>query len=195
MMQIDLQCTFLVGSLMAYLSRKKLIVASPEWIARTRNVVLAFGGIIFAPVWLYITLRWTPWETMYIWDLSTVPFWFVALFLPFLSITALIGWRITQKLIRSKKMLLSFLINGAVLASVIVVVALGWEQAGFVGTLEEFRAGQRGNLFQSDLIAMLAVTSLWVFLPAGGLIITWLRSPAEPNQFSKMVVKKDPEKE
>jgi len=99
MMQIDLQSSFLVGSTMATLARRRLLAASPDWLARTRIVVLAFSAIVFAPVWLYITLRWTPWETMYIWDLATVPTWLLALFLPLISLGALVGFEMTRRLL------------------------------------------------------------------------------------------------
>jgi len=48
MMQIDLQSSFLVGSTMATLARRRLLAASPDWLARTRIVVLAFSAIVFA---------------------------------------------------------------------------------------------------------------------------------------------------
>lgn len=175
MMQIDLQSSFLVGSAMATLARRRLVGAPPEWLARTRIVVLAFSGIVFAPVWLYITLRWTPWETMYTWDLATVPTWLLALFLPLISLAALIGFELTRRLLAAGQRGRALAFNGMVLLSVALIAWRGRAQAGFVGSIEEFEAGGRGNLLHSDLAAMLLVATGLVFIPVAGLVTYWLR--------------------
>jgi hypothetical protein len=175
MLQIDLQCSFLVGSLMARLAWPRLRTASPEWLARTRTVVMAFGGIVFAPVWAYITLRWTPWESMYTWDLSTLPLLLVAAFLPALSVAAMLGFWATQHLLLAGRKLAALSLNGVVVASVALVVGLGFRRATFVGTLEQFRAGPEMNFLTSDLARMLVVATVLVFGPAAILIYAWLR--------------------
>jgi len=175
MMQIDLQSSFLVGSTMATLARRRLLAASPDWLARTRIVVLAFSAIVFAPVWLYITLRWTPWETMYIWDLATVPTWLLALFLPLISLGALVGFEMTRRLLHGGHRGRALAFNGLVVASVALIIWRGRAEAAFVGSIEEFDAGGRGNLLHSDLAAMLLVATALVFIPVAGLITFWLR--------------------
>jgi hypothetical protein len=179
MMQIDLQCSMLVGSAMACVARRRLARATPAWIAGAHVAVLAFAGLVFAPVWLYITLRWTPWETMYVWDLSTVPMLLVALFLPALSVAALAGFSLTHHLLVARRAAAAAAANGIVLASCIFVAARGWERAGFVGTLAQFRAGGRGNLLHSDLAVMFVVAGVLVFAPAAAITIHWLRGAHE----------------
>jgi hypothetical protein len=175
MLQIDLQCSFLIGSLMAHLAGPRLRTASPAWLARTRSVVMAFGGIVFAPVWTYITLKWTPWESMYHWDLSTIPYLLVAAFLPGLSVAAMLGFWATQRLVLGGRGLAALALNGVVAAVSIAIVVVGWRRATFVGTLEQFNAGAEPNFLHSDLLRMLAVATLLVFGPAAVLIYSWLR--------------------
>jgi hypothetical protein len=175
MLQIDLQCSFVVGSLMAHLARRRLRTASPAWLASTRTVVMAFGGIVFAPVWTYITLAWTPWESMYNWDRSTIPVLLVAAFVPGLSVAAMLGFWVTQHLLVTDRPRLALVVNGAVAATVVAIVAVGWRRATFVGTLEQFRAGPTPNILESDLARMLVVATVLVFAPAGILIYRWLR--------------------
>ncbi len=176
MIQIDLQASFLVGSTMALVARKRLRSASDEWIANARNVVLAFGGMVFAPVWLYITLRWCDWETMYMWDLSTVPRLLLVLFLPCLALAGLAGFYLTKRLIRANKLPAALLINGVVIATCVAVALIGWDRFTFVGTVAEFEAGGRGNLLGSDLLRWLGLGALFVFAPAAVLIVHWLRT-------------------
>jgi len=181
MMQIDVQATFLMGSTIAFIARRRLPHASPEWLARTRTAALIFGGVVFSPVWLYITLRWTPWETMYIWDLSTVPLLVISAFIPALSLSALAGFWITQRLITSRRMPIALLLNGAVVASCVVIVALAWDRFTFVGTLAEFQAGGRGNLLWSDLARAFIVANILIFGPAAILMVRWLKSVKVPD--------------
>jgi hypothetical protein len=176
MMQIDLQCSALIGSAMAGIAHKKLSSASKEWIADAHIAVLVFAGLVFAPVWLYITLRWTPWESMYIWDLSTVPLLLVCAFLPALSLAALGGFAMTHHLLTGKHLGLALLGNGILAGSCAFVAIRGHEQAGFVGTLAEFQAGGRGNLLHSDLAVMFVIAGVLVFAPAAIITIRWLRS-------------------
>src|SRR5215813_8049153 len=176
MMQIDLQCSLLVGSSMAFVARSRLARASKDWIADAHIAVLAFAGLVFAPVWLYITLRWTPWETMYLWDLSTVPMLLVAAFLPALSLAALAGFSLTHHLLVARQALPAAVVNGLAAASCIYIALRGRDQAGFVGTLAEFEAGGRGNLLHSDLALMFAIAGVLVFAPAAFITIRWLRS-------------------
>src|SRR5215471_12963958 len=125
MMQIDLQCSALIGSAMAFVARKKLGSATKEWIADAHIAVLTFAGLVFAPVWLYITMRWTPWESMYIWDLSSVPMLLVAAFLPALSLAALAGFAMTHHLLTSDRALLAALANGVIAGSCLLVAWRG----------------------------------------------------------------------
>ncbi len=175
-MQIDLQCSALIGSSMAFVARRKLGSASKEWIADAHIAVLTFAGLVFAPVWLYITLRWTPWESMYIWDLSTVPLLLVAAFLPALSLAALGGFAITHHLLTSQHGVAAGLVNAIIAASCGYIAWRGRAQAGFVGTIAEFQAGGRGNLLHSDLATMFIVAGVLVFAPAAIITIRWLRS-------------------
>jgi len=176
MMQIDLQCSALIGSTMAFVARKKLGSATKEWIADAHIAVLTFAGLVFAPVWLYITLRWTPWESMYVWDLSTVPTLLVCAFLPGLSLAALGGFAMTHHLLAGKHAGLCLLSNAILAGSCAFVAIRGHDQAGFVGTLAEFEAGGRGNLLHSDLAVMFLVAGVLVFAPAAIITIRWLRS-------------------
>jgi hypothetical protein len=178
MLQIDLQCSFLVGAAMAGIARKRLRDAPPEWLARTRTVVMAFGGIVFAPVWTYITLRWTPWESMYLWDLSTIPTLLVAAFVPGLSIAAMLGFWATQRLLVSGRGAAAIALNALVAATAVAIVARGWDRATFVGTLAQYREGPTANVLSSDLAQMLAVATALVFVPAAVLIYSWLRGAA-----------------
>lgn len=175
MMQIDLQSSFLVGSSMAALARRRFVGASDDWLDRTRIVVLAFAGIVFAPVWLYITLRWTAWETMYRWDLDTIPLWLVVSFLPCLSLTAVLGFEATRRTLAAGRPGRALVVNAPVIASVALIVWSGRDRAGFVGSLDEFAAGGRGNLLHSDLAVMFLVATALVFVPCAGLIVYWLR--------------------
>jgi hypothetical protein len=175
MMPIDLQCSFLVGSMMAFISGRRLPMATPTWLARARILALIFGGIVFTPVWIYITLRWTPWESMYVWDLSSVPFSLVALFPPGLSLAALLGFNTTARLLSTRRVISSVGINLLVLASCVAVVVPGWERFTFVGTLEEFAAGMRGNLLKSDLALFVIAVTVLFFAPAAVLIVRALR--------------------
>jgi hypothetical protein len=176
MMQIDLQCSALIGSAMAFVARKKLGSATKEWIADAHIAVLTFAGLVFAPVWLYITMRWTPWESMYIWDLSTVPMLLVAAFLPALSLAALGGFALTHHLLTSQHVLAAGLVNAFIAGSCLYIAWRGHAQAGFVGTIAEFQAGGRGNLLHSDLAIMFIVAGALVFAPAAIITIRWLRS-------------------
>jgi hypothetical protein len=178
MMQIDLQCSMLIGSAMAFAARRRLARASPEWIADAHIAVLVFAGLVFAPVWLYITLRWTAWETMYLWDLSTVPRGLVAAFLPALSLAALGGFALTHHLLVGGRPGLCALANGLAAASCAIVALGGWDRATFVGSLADFAAGARPNLLRSDLVLAFGVAGALVFTPAAILTLRWLRSPS-----------------
>jgi hypothetical protein len=179
MMPVDLQCTFLVGGAMAFIARRRLATASEEWMARTRTVVLVFSGIVFAPVWTYITLRWTGWETMYAWDLSTVPFLLVAAFLPAMGVTTLGGFWSTERLLAKGRTAAAVALNAVVAGSCVAIVGPRWDRFTFVGTVAQFDAGDRGNLLHSDFAVMMAIATVLVFGPAAVLIIHWLRDPAD----------------
>ena len=176
MMQIDLQCSALIGSAMAGIAHRKLASASKEWIADAHIAVLTFAGLVFAPVWLYLTLRWTPWESMYLWDLTTVPQLVVALFLPALSLCALGGFAMTHHLLIGKHGTLALAANALLAGSCALITWRGRAQAGFVGTLAEFDAGGRGNLLHSDLAIFFIIAGVLVFAPAAIITIRWLRS-------------------
>lgn len=175
MIQIDLQCSFLVGSAMALVSRRRLREASEQRLAEIRTVVLAFAATVFAPVWLYITWRWTAWEMMYVWDRDTVPVWLIAVFLPAVALAALVGFRVTQTLICRDKTAAALAVIGAVFATCVAVAVIGWERVTYVGTVAGFEAGERGNLVGSDLFVMFGVGGVLVFGPTAALVIYWLR--------------------
>lgn len=179
MMQIDPQCSFLVGSAMALVSRRRLRRATPRRLAETRNVVLAFTGAVFAPVWIYITLRWTGWETMYVWDADTVPLWLVAVFLPLLSLTALVGFHVTQTLVRRDRTRAAIVIFAAVAASCVAIAGVGWDRVTYVGDVAGYRAGERANILSSDLLLMFGVGGVLVFGPTAALVIHWLKGESE----------------
>lgn len=175
MMQVDLQSSFLLGSGMAIVARRRLRTADAAWLARTHAVVLAVGGAVFAPVWLYITLRWTGWETMYRWDLATIPPWLVAAFLPAISLAALLGFRITAALIRAERVALALALDALLAASCAAIVALGWQRVIVVGTMAERRAGTAGRFLGSELAATLAVATVLIVAPVAVLVVRWLR--------------------
>ena len=175
MIQVDLQASFLVGSAMALVARRRLREASEQRLAEIRTVVLAFAATVFAPVWLYITWRWTGWEMMYWWDRETVPPHLVAVFLPGVALAALGGFRVTQTLICRDRLGVALAILAAVFASCGVITAVGWERVTYVGTVEGFEAGERNNLVGSELFAMFGIGGLLVFGPTAALVIHWLR--------------------
>jgi hypothetical protein len=173
-MQIDLQSSFLVGSAMALVARDRLPLATERWVSRARMVALAIGGAVFAPAALYVTLRWTGWGTMYLWDRSTVPTPLLSLFPVAVTLSSLLGFHLTCRMIRAGRRHHALLVNGLVLVSCLAVVAVGWDRVGFVGTLEEYAAGGRANLLQSDLAPALGGVGLLACLVAV-LVIGWLR--------------------
>lgn len=174
MMQIDLQCSFLVGSVMALIAHQRLRSGS-EWLTRGRMLALGFGAIVFTPVWIYISLRWTPWESMYVWDRTTVPLALVALFPAGLSLVALAGFSLTAALLSAGRARLAIAINAALVGSCIFVILLGWDRFTFVGTQAEFMSGKRGNLLESDLMSFIARTSILFIAPAMFFLIRELR--------------------
>lgn len=176
MMQIDLQSSFVVGSFMGFLARRRFAKADPAFLAGTRTAVLIFGGIVFAPVWLYVILAYTPWETMYLWDLDTVPHWLVTIMLPLLSAFALAGFWLTQWAATRGKMWVTYAANALMLLTIAIVTIRGWERARFVGTLDEFAAGGGSNFFASDLALTFAIATVIIFAPAAMLIGHWLRT-------------------
>lgn len=175
MIQVDLQCSFLIGSAMALISRRRLRDATEKRLAEIRTVVLAFASTVFAPVWLYITWRWTGWETMYLWDRDTIPPALVAVFLPAVALAALAGFRVSQALIRRDRLGVAVAVFAAVLASCVAIAAIGWDRVTYVGDVAGFEAGGRGNLIGSDLFVMFGIGGLLVFGPTAALVITWLR--------------------
>lgn len=175
MIQVDLQASFLVGSAVALVGRRRLREADDDELRRVRTVALAYASTVFAPVWLYITWRWTGWEMMYFWDRDTVPEILIAAFLPGIALAALAGFWITEKLVCARRMGAAFAVIGAVFASCVAVAIWGWERVNYVGTVAGFEAGERGNLVGSDLFYAFGVVSLLVFLPTAILAIRWLR--------------------
>lgn len=175
MMQIDLQCSFLVGSAMAVIGREQLRSGRPEALTRGYMLALAFGAIVFTPLWIYISLRWTAWESMYVWDLRTLPSGLMALFPPALSVAALAGFRATAALLSAGRAAFAAAVNLAVIGSCIVVVLLGWDRFTFVGTQAEFASGKRGNLLESDLLVFIVRASIFLFAPAMFFLIRELR--------------------
>jgi hypothetical protein len=175
MMQIDLQCSFLVGSAMAVIGREQLRSGRPEALTRGYMLALAFGAIVFTPLWIYISLRWAAWESMYVWDLRTVPSGLMALFPPALSVAALAGFSATAALLSAGRAAFAAVVNLAVIGSCIVVVLLGWDRFTFVGTQAEFASGKRGNLLESDLLLFIVGVSIFFFAPAMFFLIRELR--------------------
>lgn len=175
MMQIDLQCSYLIGASMAFMAGRRL--KRRERLANARTLVLIVGGMVFAPVWLFITLRWPEWETMYLWDRGTLPLWLVALFLPAISVVASAGFWVTSRLLADGRKRTAYAITGVLAASCAVPMVLGWERVKTVGTLAEYEAGLRGNLLESDLMAMFIVATVWVFTPVAVIVRKWLKEP------------------
>jgi hypothetical protein len=175
MMQIDLQSSFLVGSAMAAISRDRLVSRPAEGLARGRTLALVFGALIFTPIWIYITVRWTGWESMYTWDWTTVPRIVLTLFPPGLSIAAVAGFSITAALLASGRQRIAAVINAAMLGSCLVIILLRWDRFTFVGTKTEFLSGERGNLFHSDLLRFVVWASILFFAPAAFILFRQLR--------------------
>jgi len=137
-------------------------------------LALGVGGAVFAPAALYITLRWTGWGTMYLWDRATVPAPLLSLFPVGVALASLLGFHLTCRMICAGRQPQALLVNGLVLASCLAVFAVGWDRVRFVGTLDEYAAGGRANLLQSDLALALGAVGLLACLVAV-LIISWLR--------------------
>lgn len=175
MIQVDLQASFLVGSTVALVARRRLRDADEDELRRVRTVALAYAATVFAPVWLYITWRWTAWEMMYFWDRDTVPELLIAAFLPGIALSTLGGFWITQRLVCAEKPAAAFAVIGVVFASCVAVTVWGWERVNYVGTVAGFEAGERGNLVGSDLFYAFIAASLLVFLPTAIIVIRWLR--------------------
>jgi hypothetical protein len=175
MMQIDLQSSFLVGSGMAVIGRDRLSSSLYAGLARGRTLALLFGALIFTPVWIYITLRWTAWESMYVWDSTTVPRIVLALFPPGLCVAAVAGFSATAALLSSGRTLWAAALNAVMIGSCLLIILLGWSRFTFVGTQAEFLSGGRANLFQSDLVSFVVWASILFFAPTMFLLIRQLR--------------------
>ena len=179
MMQVDLQCSFAIGSAMALIARKRLRSAEPAWIASARGAVLVTATMVFAPLWLYIMWRFTAWETMYTWDHHDIPTWLVAGFLPLIPLAASVGFWLTARALARGSQLGAALALGLPLASTVGIALWGWQRVTYVGTVTTYRAGGRHNLMGSEFMWTILVFSVVLIAPCTVLIVRWLReSPA-----------------
>jgi hypothetical protein len=177
MIQVDLQCAYLMGAALGYFTRKQIPTASKAWMQRAYGWVYVIGAVGYAPVWLFITLRWTAWETQYTWDLSTLPHWFAALYLVAITLCCKAGFWITARTIRARRAVLGLALSGVMAASVALIIALRIDRVGYVGPLDGYHPGVAANFFGSDLSLWLFAVTLFPILPFGYYVVHRARQP------------------
>jgi hypothetical protein len=170
MMQIDLQCAFLMGATMAVMARRRLPDADRAWWLDVYGWTYVVGGVAFAPTWLYITMRWPAWETQYRWDLDTIPVWLMAAFLPAITIACKAGFWITAKLLQHSSPWIAALPSLIAGGSIAHNLATNLDRVLFVGGLADYHPGVAPNLWSSDLVRFFGVATLLVFVPFALLV-------------------------
>jgi uncharacterized protein (TIGR02996 family) len=181
MMQIDVQGSFLIGSAMALLARHQLPHASERWIAKARTLALAFGSAVFTPTCLYIALRWTPWETMCLWDRATLPTYVLALFAVVVAAASVLGFQLTCALIRGGRPHQALALNGVAVDA----VAGGLPAASLRGRTNKVTAARvldlAGRRCDADLAALLAVFPVGAIDAGTAQIEALRRWPRDPR--------------
>jgi hypothetical protein len=178
MLQVDLQFSFCMGATMAFMARPRLVGASKAWRQRAHAMTLVVTGIAMAPTWLYILLGWCAWETQYRWDLTTIPHWLAALFLPAISLACSLGFGVTGRLLERAGAVVAALPAAVAIGSIVWIVWAHLDRALFVGPLGAYHPGVPANLWSSGLFHFFALATIFVFVPFGYLVWRVMRLPA-----------------
>ena len=135
---------------------------------------------MFAPSGLYLVWEFTSWETMHA-GTRAMPAWLVCLFAITNVTQGLLGYWVTQRLLRAGRPYLAYLQVVAAYFAMFFVLVHGWDGKGyqrfFSPTHEDFMAwdGDWASWFTSDVALTLAAMGLVLVPLLVGMQVSWLR--------------------
>jgi hypothetical protein len=159
MVQIDLPWALLIGSTLA--ESDKVQIPSDTAVFRNQCFLggMAFMCLLFNPSAMYLLWRYPDWETLY-WVKGSIPFWLPPLDLALLTFLYVLRfwWGYTRIQKGHLKTLQIF--NRTLTFLIPLFVVLHHRQFFFVGTYQEFVAGQNINLLHTTLSRDLVIMAL-----------------------------------
>ncbi len=175
MITVDAPISFLLGSGLALAASRK--EGSDFQSVFTQGFILQ--SCVLSPVILFFMLRFPDWEWNYLFDAKT--FFFgeenlsagaasIALLIAILNATYLLGFKLSESLIKQNKDRLVAGIIGGTAASILIIMLIMLDQTLHIGTLAEFNQG-RAQLIFTNTDFLIAQAGAGIVLGIGFFII------------------------
>lgn len=171
MVQVDVFWSYAIGAGFAAAATRQLKDEPKTFQNPYYHRTLLYLATLFAPSGVVLLWMFTGWETMYVWNRDTLPFWLV----PFFCITnvtqGILGFRVTHRLIRKGKWFWANMQWVLGYMAMFFILIHGWDGTGYWRFFTFNPTGAVGWIIRPEEAQLLSQG----FLP--WMIMKWLVSP------------------
>lgn len=164
MIPFDITFGFIVGLVIAFLTKDKLEQETNWYFNKYIYVFMAWLAFIYGPLVYWFQSGWPFWNTMYF--LEDIPAYVITIYATSVLLIGALGFVLAHKFIREEKSSLVpiIIVTSAILISLFLMAFS--DRVLYVGTFQEWETGTAVILWESSLFP--------VFLIAGSIILVTL---------------------